>query len=325
MTAPERAAPAVAGGSVTLGEAVAAAVGALGAAGVASPRADAEQLAAHVLGVGRGRVAARLLAADPTPLEPAARAALRAAVDRRVAREPLQYIVGTVGFRHLVLDVGPGVFVPRPETESVVGWAIGELAVTGPARPLCVDLGTGSGAIALALAQEVPGATVHAVEADPTALAWARRNIAGTGPAVTLHHAVVGDPAATRDPAAGPSATTALAALAGSVDLVIANPPYLHDGDRGRLEPEVRDHDPALALWGGPDGLAGLRAVSATAAVLLRPGGALVVEHDDADGRSAPALLAAAGGWLRIADHTDLAGRDRFVTARRGAAEGRHP
>ncbi|MGF7233906.1 MAG: N5-glutamine methyltransferase family protein, partial [Frankia sp.] len=206
MTALERAAPTVAGGSTTLADALAAAIPALAAAGVASPRADAEQLAAYVLGVGRGHVAARLMSGDPTPLDPATLAELRAVVGRRAAREPLQYIVGSVGFRHLVLEVGPGVFVPRPESESVVGWAIDELRAAGPPRPVCVDLCTGSGALALALAQEVPGATVYAVEADPAALAWARRNIVATGLPVTPHHAVVGRP--DDDGPAGPELPT---------------------------------------------------------------------------------------------------------------------
>jgi release factor glutamine methyltransferase len=322
-------------GPATLEGALAEATAALRAAGVASPRADAEQLAADVLGVGRGTVAARAMSGDPAALAAADLVALRAAVARRARREPLQHIVGTVGFRHLVLQVGPGVFVPRPETEAVVGWAIDEVRARGPARPLCVDLCTGSGAIALSLAQELPAAAVHAVEADDAALGWARRNVAARGLPVILHHAFAGPaPAGPAGPVSPPSpaerpgtvatttAQTALADLAGRVDLVIANPPYLHDGDRGRLEPEVRDHDPALALWGGDDGLDGLRAVAATAAVLLRVGGMLVVEHDDADGEAAPALLAASGAWTRIADHTDLAGRDRFVTARLGAANG---
>jgi release factor glutamine methyltransferase len=294
-----------------LAGAVADAAALLAGAGVASPRADAEQLAAHVLGVSRGRLAAVLAAGGRAPLPPPVLADLRDATARRASRIPLQHIVGTTGFRHLVLDVGPGVFVPRPETEAVAGWAIDALAteVARPAGagPCCVDLCTGSGAVALALADEVPGARVHAVDADPGALAWARRNVERTGLAVTLYQARVGTG----------EALDALAGLAGRVDLVVANPPYLPDGVRGTLEPEVAEHDPPQALWGGPDGLDGVRAVARTAAGLLAPGGLLVVEHDDTGGEAAPALLAALGGWDRMEDHNDLAGRARFVTARK--------
>nr|WP_243407596.1 HemK/PrmC family methyltransferase [Frankia canadensis] len=314
----------------------------LEAAGVASPRADAEQLAAFVLGVGR----ARLLLVDAMPAPAAERFA--ALVRRRAAREPLQHLTGVVGFRYLDLAVGPGVFVPRPETESVVGWAIDALrrAPAGPggraaARadgPTCVDLCSGSGAIALALATEVPGARVHAVEVDPAALRWLRRNVAATldgppvGSALGRHGgSAAGPPGGSAGEAcagyAGGSVEVheadvtgqpppSLARLAGVVDLVVSNPPYLPDADRNAVEPEVGEHDPARALWGGADGLDVVRAVVALAARLLRPGGLLVVEHADGHGGTAPALLRADGRWVDVADHTDLAGRDRFVTGR---------
>jgi release factor glutamine methyltransferase len=273
-------------------------------AGVASPRADAEQLAAHVLGVGR----ARLVLVDSLP-EPAAER-FAVLVRRRAAREPLQHLTGVAGFRYLDLAVGPGVFVPRPETESVAGWAIdalrGQAAALSVGGPVCVDLCAGSGAIALSLATEVPGARVHAVEADEGALRWLRRNVAALGKgAVEVHAADV-----TADP------PPSLARLAGAVDLVVSNPPYLPDADREAVEPEVGVHDPALALWGGADGLDVVRAVVALAARLLRPGGLLAVEHADGHGTAAPALLRADGRWVETADHTDLAGRDRFVTGR---------
>jgi release factor glutamine methyltransferase len=214
----------------------------------------------------------------------------------------LQHLVGTAAFRHVEVAVGPGVFVPRPETEVVAGWAIDrarEAAVDG-GGPLVVDLCAGSGAIALAVADEVPTARVHAVELDPGALPWARRNVDGT--AVRLHQ---GD------------AATALPELDGTVDVVVANPPYIPP-DGVIRDPEVAEHDPALALWGhGSDGLDVLRAVALSAARLLRPGGWFVVEHADVQGAAVPAVLHEQGGWDQVADHRDLAGRDRFTTARR--------
>lgn len=266
----------------------------LAAAGVPNARGDAELLAAHVLGIGRGALS----------LQPAMTAAQRAAFDelieRRAARIPLQHLTGTVGFRHVELAVGPGVFVPRPETEQVTGWAVDWLRGQQLTAPVVVDLCAGSGAIAVAIADEVPAAVVHAVELDPAAGRWAARNIAGTD--VQLH---VGD------------AGAALPALDGRVDLVISNPPYIPADERDLVEPEVRDHDPALALWGGADGLDVFRIVVRRAAGLLRPGGALVVEHSDRQGDSAPAVLRDAGGWVGVQDHCDLTGRPRYVTALR--------
>ncbi|MCM3886377.1 peptide chain release factor N(5)-glutamine methyltransferase [Frankia sp. R82] len=304
--------PPVAGSRTALAERIAAATAQLAAAGVASPRADAEQLAAFVLGLGR----ARLLLVDELPGPAAVR--FDTLVRRRADREPLQHLTGVAGFRYLDLAVGPGVFVPRPETESVVGWAIDALraatvATTAPG-PVCVDLCAGSGAIALSLAGEIPGAQVHAVEGDPAALGWLRRNVRSTGLPVEVHAADV--------TAAPPSS---LARLEGAVDLVVSNPPYLPDADRATVEPEVGVHDPAAALWGGPDGLQIVRAVVRLAARLLRPGGLLVVEHADGHGASAPALLRADGRWQDVADHPDLGGRDRFVTGRMARpGEGEH-
>lgn len=270
---------------------LAAATTRLSAAGVESPRADAEQLAAHVLGMPRSR----LVLASWTD---GAREQFLELLVRRERREPLQHIIGSTGFRHLELLVGPGVFVPRPETESVVEWAIRE--IRDLQHPVIVDLCTGSGAIALSLAYELPRATVHAVERDPGALAWTRRNVESTGVPVTLHQMDI-----TSDlPAALPD-------LAGQVDLVISNPPYVAEHEA--VEPEVGDHDPAIALWAGPDGLDLVRAVERAARGLLRPGGVVVVEHSDRQGETAPAVFT---GWDEVADHRDLAGRDRFVTAR---------
>lgn len=265
----------------------------LAGAGVASPRHDAEELLAHVLGLSRGR----LVGVDEIDEEHRRR--FVELVERRAARIPLQHLTGRAGFRHLELAVGPGVFVPRPETEVVAGYAIDALRSMG-ASPVAVDLCTGSGAIALAIATEVPNARVYAVEVDPDAYAWAARNLAGS--TVTL----VEDDAA-----------TALPDLNGTVDVVVSNPPYIPMDAYDSVEPEVRDHDPARALWSGPDGLDAVRMVERTARRLLRPGGLAVVEHADVQGGSAPAVFASAGWWETVRDHPDLTGRPRFVTARR--------
>lgn len=272
-------------------------------AGVPSPRNDAELLLAHVLGVARTRL---LLAPAPDATR---RDAFEALVARRVAREPLQHLIGVAWFRHVGLQVGPGVFIPRPETELVAGAAIDEArrVRTDLGRPVVVvDLCTGSGAIAASVADEVPGAEVHAVELDGEALAYAAVNLDGLG--VELRAGDCAD---------------AFPELDGLVDVVVSNPPYV-PLDATIRDPEVAEHDPARALWGGVDGLDVVRTVVAAAARLLRPGGLVVVEHSDAQGASVPALLRSSPpgstGWAEIADHRDLAGRDRYCTARRADA-----
>jgi release factor glutamine methyltransferase len=218
-------------------------------------------------------------------------------VARRAQRVPLQHLTGRAPFRYLDLEVGPGVFVPRPETESVVQWAVD--AVSGAAAPLLVDLCTGSGAIALSLAHEVAGARVHAVELDPVALEWAKRN----------------DPDGIVSWHLGP-VEGSLPELDGSVDLVASNPPYVAEDEAHVPEPEVVDHDPHVALFAGEDGLAVVRQVEAAARRLLKPGGLVVVEHSDRQGETAPEVFQAAGGWAEVQDHQDLTGRPRYVTAR---------
>jgi release factor glutamine methyltransferase len=226
-------------------------------------------------------------------------------VARRASREPLQHITGRAYFRYLELEVGPGVFVPRQETEVMTGWAIESLGEMDIAEPVVADLGTGSGAIALAIAQEVPGARVHAVEADPLARQWTERNIARcaqtaphTAGRVLLHD---GDFA------------TALPDLDGTVDLVISNPPYIPEG--AWVPPEVGEYDPATALWGGPDGLDAIRVVEAAARRLLRGGGLVAVEHGAPQGAAVYWVFAEEHGWRGTRNHIDLAGRDRFVSA----------
>lgn len=263
----------------------------LAAAGVASPRSDAEVLLAHVLGVARGLL----------PLQPEVEADVVASyvalVDRRCGREPLQHLTGTAAFRHLELAVGPGVFVPRPETELLAGWAIEQASALK--APVVVDLCTGSGAIARSVAEEVPQARVHAVELDPAAHAWAERNLAGTGVDLRL-----GDMARAFDD------------LLGTVDVVVCNPPYIPLEAWESVAQEARDHDPHLALFSGADGLVAMRVLAERAALLLRPGGVVGAEHADLQGESAPAVFAATGRWRDVRDHRDLAGRARFTTAR---------
>jgi release factor glutamine methyltransferase len=267
----------------------------LAAAGVESPGPDARLLLAHVLGVELSQLAL----VDGVP--PSVVRRYDVLVARRAGREPLQHLTGTAWFRHLELAVGPGVFIPRPETELLAGWAI-ERALeptAGAAGPVVVDLGTGSGAIARAVADEVPHARVHAVELDPAAHRWAARNLAGTG--VDLRHGDLG---------------TAFDDLAGHVDVVVSNPPYIPHEAWESVAPEVRDHDPDLALYASGDGLDVIRVVERRAALLLRPGGVVGVEHADLQGESAPAVFLGSGRWEQVRDHRDLAGRPRFVTAR---------
>ncbi|GAA1877085.1 peptide chain release factor N(5)-glutamine methyltransferase [Asanoa iriomotensis] len=266
----------------------------LASAGVESPRNDAELLAAFVLGVSRGR----LLLADRATAAQAD--AFRRLVDRRVAREPLQYITGTAAFRHLELAVGPGAFVPRPETELLAGWGID--VARALTDPVVVDLCAGPGPIALSVASEVTASTVYAVEKSPAALDWLRRNAAELAPGTRVVAGDVTDPGL-------------LADLRGRVDVLLSNPPYVPSGTP--VPPEVDRYDPATAVFGGPDGLVVVRPVIDRAAELLRPGGALAIEHDEEHGAAVPELLRVHGGFDRIEPHDDLTGRPRFTTARR--------
>ncbi|MBL0885830.1 peptide chain release factor N(5)-glutamine methyltransferase [Myceligenerans indicum] len=282
-------------------------------AGVASPRVDAELLLAHVLGVDPGEVRRRAILGTPVPDD--ARSPFDALVSRRAAREPLQHLTGVAHFRHLELAVGPGVFVPRPETEQVAQEAIDEACrlVREPAPgvgdppgsrpPVVVDLCTGSGAVALSVATEVPGSRVHAVELDARAHEWAARNIAGC--AAGLVRLVRGD------------ARTALRELDGAVDVVVSNPPYV-PSDAVPRDPEVAAHDPAVALYGlGADGLEVPRGIVAAAARLLRPGGLFVMEHAEVQAAEARAMVDRTGAFAPAVTREDLTGRPRMVVARR--------
>ena len=275
----------------------------LAEAGVDSPRTDAELIAAHVHQVKRGEL----------HTVPDAEFDARFWVDigRRENREPLQHITGQAYFRYLELDVGPGVFVPRPETEVMTGWVIDQLRDMDVAEPVAVDLGTGSGAIALSIAQEVPRASVHAVEGDPLARSWAERNVTRhvdgyTAGRVLLHAGDFVSP----DYRGG---LKELANLAGTVDLVVSNPPYIPLGSI--VQPEVGEYDPPAALWSGGDGLDAIRGVERVARWLLRPGGLVAVEHGAPQGAPVFWVFAEEAGWRDTTNHKDLARRDRFVTA----------
>ena len=271
----------------------------LGRAGIPDPSVDAELLAAHVLGTGRGGVQAAALRGDV--LAAAQLGRLEAALARRAAREPLQHITGTAPFRHLELSVGPGVFVPRPETEIVAQLAIDALRAAASPAPIAVDLGAGSGAIALAMATEVPHARVYAEENSADDFPWTRRNVERAGADnLTLDLADLGD---------------AFGELDGTVAVVASNPPYVPD-DAIPRDPEVRLFDPPAALYGGPDGLDVVRVLSRTGLRLAHPGGLLVVEHGEWQGEAIRAILAA-DGWRGAATHRDLTLRDRATTALR--------
>lgn len=264
--------------------------GELAAAGVASPRADAELLMSYVTGVPRALliVSARL--------DDVQRRSYRELVEARSRRVPLQHLTGSAAFRYVELDVGPGVFVPRPETELLAGWAVEQASTRDD--PVVVDLCTGSGAIALSLVHEVPKARVRAVELDERAFGWAQRNLDGTG--VDLRHGDMAD---------------AFEDLTGQVDVVVSNPPYIPLEAWESVAAEVRDHDPSLALWSGEDGLDAMRVLEQTAWRLLRPGGVVGAEHADAQAVSAPEVFARR--WTDVQDHRDLAERPRFLTARK--------
>ncbi|UAK32919.1 peptide chain release factor N(5)-glutamine methyltransferase [Nocardia asteroides] len=284
---------------VALRPAINDAVETLRTAGVHSPQADAEHLAAHVLGVERTRLAL-------TPLVPPDKLdEFRALVARRARRIPLQHLTGTAVMGALDLAVGPGVFVPRPETELLYAWALAQLeALPHDHAPIVVDLCTGSGALALAVAHARPDADVRAVELDPAALVWARRNaddrIAAGDTPITLYADDATDPGLLTD-------------LDGRVDIVVSNPPYIPEG--APLDPEVAEHDPSVALFGGPDGLNVIRGMIPNITRLLRPGGATAIEHDDTNGSGVAALLTATGVFTDVVEHPDLAGKPRFVAA----------
>jgi release factor glutamine methyltransferase len=263
-------------------------------AGINSARFDAEELAAHLTGTERGRLP---LIDSP---DDAFFDRYRAAVAARSHRVPLQHLTGTAAFGPLTLFVGPGVFIPRPETEALLEWATAQCL---PGAPLIVDVCTGSGALALALAQRWPAARVLGIDDSDAALDYARRNSAGT--AIELLHADATD-------------LQLLAELDGQVDLLVANPPYVPEAVE--LEPEVSHYDPPHAVFAGPDGMAVIPAIIGLAGRWLRPGGFFAVEHDDTTSLCTTELVSGTGLFDDIVARADLTGRPRFVTARRSGS-----
>lgn len=273
----------------------------LAVAGIGSARTDVEMLAAHLMGVPRSQVTIAAVLGRPAPV------GLDDLVERRARRVPLQHLTGTAAFRGLDLAVGPGVFIPRPETEQVAEVAIraAQRRWTDHGAATVVDLCTGSGAIALAVALEVPGAAVHAVELDAAAYAWALRNVESLAEGPSRVDLRKGD------------ARTAFADLDRTVDVVVSNPPYI-PSDAVPVDPEVRDHDPGVALYGlGPDGLTVPRGVVDAAARLLRPGGVLVMEHAEVQAAAVRAFVEATGLFRSVRTQIDLTGRDRMLVAER--------
>jgi release factor glutamine methyltransferase len=270
------------------------ATAALTEAGVGSPRADAEELAAYAAGTSRGRLALLDHVGDDFF------GRYRDLVAARSKRVPLQYLTGTAVFGQVVVHVGPGVFTPRPETEAMLEWAMSQHL---PATPLIVDLCTGSGALAAALAHHAPRARIVAVDNSSEALEFARRNTVGSPVELRLGDVLNAD---------------LFPDLDRTVDLIVANPPYLPDGVA--LEPEVAQHDPPRALFGGPDGTTVIAAICKLAERWLRAGGMFAVEHDDEASAAVTGLLCSRGSFTDIASHTDFANRPRFVTARRKSA-----
>lgn len=263
-------------------------------AGLASPRLDAELLLGHALGVER----IQLYTQHDKPLGVEELARIRELVRRRLTREPVAYLTGTKEFWSLELAVSPAVLIPRPETELLVEVALRLARQT--AAPTIVDVGTGSGAIALALAKELPAATVVGLDRSREALEVARGNAARLGLAVELLESDL------------------LAALPGDVepDLIVANLPYIASGELGSLAPEIREHEPWLALDGGSDGLALVGRLIPGAARRLRPGGALLLEHGSAQATAIRGLLEAAG-FVDARIERDLAGLERASSGKR--------
>ena len=268
----------------------------LASAGVESARVDAELLAAHVLGISRGELQSKLI----TNFEIEDTESIDALFQKRSERIPLQHLTGLAYFRNLTLRVGPGVFIPRPETEGVAELAIQALRAV-PGEPVAVDLCTGSGAIAISLASEVPSAKVYAWELNSESETLLTENISNHGNRVDL---VMGDISAEHE---------LFDELAGTVDVVVSNPPYIPTWAVPK-ELEVKLHDPSLALYGGEDGMDVMKIVSRRALKLLKPGGFLVVEHADSQAKIVADLLQE-DGWTKIAGHQDLTARDRATSA----------
>ena len=320
------------GGRVTVRDVLFDAEHRLGRVGVPSPNVDAAELVAFALGTTRSRL---FMQDEITPEQ---KVRVEQLLARRLSRVPLQHLLGTAGFRRIEVEVGPGVFIPRPETELVTEAGLRELLERPAEQRIAVDLCSGSGAVAISLALEAGGSRVHAVELSDDAIGWTRRNalaheeaVAARGSRVEVLHE---DATTVADPG------HPLAMLTGQVAVVVTNPPYIPDAMIPR-EPEVRDHEPAVALYGGDDGMDVIRGVLRTAAILLRPGGLVAIEHADVQGLAAgsagvPAVTSALVAdaalssltgvpvgqpmFTSVADRIDLNGLPRFTHARRTGA-----
>ncbi|MDY3128092.1 MAG: peptide chain release factor N(5)-glutamine methyltransferase [Corynebacterium sp.] len=278
---------------LTYREALAVAVERLCSAKVPSPEWDARMLLAHVVGTGHMDIP---LDEDAVQAE-----TFFNLIARRATREPLQHITGLAPFGPLDLEVGPGVFIPRPETESLADWAVGKLR--GLCSPTVVDLCAGSGALAAYIKHYCPQAKIYAVELSDAALAYTRRNLEGTDVKI-----VQGDVCA----------PDILAGLDGSVDLIVSNPPYVpedSDPDNPSLEPEVY-FDPHMAVFSGKTGMDLIPRMLGGIDKLLKPGGYVGIEHDDSTSDATQEAMRGAG-FAEVSVLCDLAGVARFVTARK--------
>ena len=269
----------------------------LARAGVTSPGVDAEFLLAHVVGMSRGEMLAKVHQGFELTEEQTVD--LEALVARREAREPLQHLLGSAPFMSFQVQVGPGVFVPRPETESLAERAIqtASTMAVGDGGLRIVDLCSGSGVLAIALARAIPHATVEAVEVSDDALPYLAQNVADLAPEVLITH--------------GSLESFAAGVAPSSLDLIVSNPPYVPDAETPN-EPEVQNHDPRLALYGGEDGLDVIRIIAEAASRALRPGGVVMLEHSNLQGAAVREVLEG-HGFRTVSTEQDLVGRDRFT------------
>ncbi len=282
----------------------------LAACGIDSARLDAEVLLGHALGIERGRLAAMLATGGGATVDEPAAADFRELVRRRTSREPVAYITGRREFWSLDLEVTPAVLIPRPETELLVEESLAALALCAPAfggrvsGPRVADVGTGSGAVAVALAVERPDAFITATDVSREALEVARRNARrhGCGARIGLVQADL------------------LEGVPGPFDVVVSNPPYVAPDERALLMPEVERYEPALALFGGPDGMEVIGRLVAQAADRLAPGGWLLVEIASPRGARSVEMVRGSGVWEDVAVRDDYAGLPRVVKARRPGA-----
>ena len=270
-------------------------------AGLPSPEVDAELIVAHLLGLPRGEL---IPAANRgLTMKPEIQNQLWELVRRRTSREPLQHIIGRAPFMTFEVTVGPGVFIPRPETESMVERALNILSLTGAngAELKIADLCSGSGVIALALGRELANARISAVEISVSARPYLERNVASERKKIRVEPCSVSSWGELAD--------------ASSFDMIISNPPYIPDTEVPN-DPEVRDFDPREALYSGRDGLDSIREIASLSAVILKPGGTLLIEHSNLQGKEVREILQTRG-FVDVSTGRDLAGRERFAEARR--------